>query len=399
MIIQGEKMLNTEFDTYVLKTYNREPVFFTKGKKAYLFDKQKNKWLDFLSGLGVTNLGHCHPQLVRILSKQARKLWHTSNLFLIRNQYLVAKNISQIAFEGKTFFCNSGAEANEAALKLARKWGKGLHPEKTQIIALKNSFHGRTMGSLTLTGQEIYQKNFTPLLPDVDYVEPNQIDEIEKKISDKTAAVFLETIQGEGGVYPLNPDFVVKVRELTQKHQALLIIDEVQTGIGRTGKYFGYQHYPIIPDVITMAKGLGNGIPIGAMHVRNEYAVFVPGDHASTFGGNYLSTAVALKVLEIIQNRKFQKKLEQISRYLENELRDLALKHDKIIQAVRGKGMMWGIVTEHAQTIYQELLKERVIVSNIKNKVVRILPPLIIGKKEVDLFIRRLKMVLKKIEG
>jgi predicted acetylornithine/succinylornithine family transaminase len=297
------------FEKFVLKTYNREKVFFRKGKGCYLYDENKNRWLDFISGIGVTNLGHCHPKLIKTLKKQASLLWHTSNIYYIKPQGKAAELISALSFPGKTFFCNSGAEANEAAIKLCRKWGNQISPNKTKILSLTDSFHGRTMASITLTGQPKYQKGFSPLPPDFDYIETNNIKELENAINENTAALFVEAIQGEGGIRPLSAEFLKKARELTKKHNALLIFDEVQTGAGRTGKPFAYQHFDIEPDAITLAKGLGNGIPIGALHVRDQYTLLEPGEHASTFGGNFLATSVAVEVLKILQKKTFFEKV------------------------------------------------------------------------------------------
>ncbi|OHD13337.1 MAG: hypothetical protein A2Y41_11455 [Spirochaetes bacterium GWB1_36_13] len=383
------------FNQFVLKTYTRQNVFFKKGKGVWLFDDQKNKWLDFLSGLGVVNFGHTHPDLVKALKNQASKLWHTSNHFYIEKQGLAAKKISSLSFDGKTFFCNSGTEANEAALKLIKKWGN--QNQKKTIIALKHSFHGRTIGALTLTGQEVYQNDFKPLIPDVVYCEPDNRKDFESKINDQTAGVFIEVIQGEGGVYPLSKDFVQTVRMLTQKHKALLFIDEIQTGMGRTGKPFAYQHYGIEPDGITLAKALGNGIPVGAMHVKDEFAVLTPGDHASTFGGNFLAMAVADKALTFLKDSKWMENVLKNSRYLEGELNRVVLDYP-IITSLRGKGMMWGLVTDRASDIFTGLAGEKVIVSNIKNKVIRILPPLVVKKKEIDYFIDKLRKVLDQIK-
>lgn len=391
-------MMNfNEFDEEILKTYNREQVFFIKGKGAYLKDSDGNKWLDFLSGIGVINFGHCHSKLVNALKKQIKEIWHTSNIYYIEPQGQTAKKISEISFPGKTFFCNSGAEANEAAIKLCRKWGSSISKEKNVILSLKQSFHGRTLGSLTLTGQEIYHGGFEPLVPEFQYIEPNDVNDLKAKINDKTAGLFLEIVQGEGGVNPLSKEFVEAARELTKKSKALLIIDEIQTGMGRTGKPFSYQHFDIEPDGFTLAKALGNGIPIGAFHVKNEFAVLKPGDHASTFGGNFLSTAVASCVLDILKEPGFFNKMKESSLYLEKRLKETA-KDSKIIKEIRGIGLMWGIVSDSAAQIYRELFNEKVLVSNIKNKVVRLLPPLIIGKQEVDLFIEKLKKALLKIE-
>ncbi len=380
-----------EFDQYVLHTYNREKVSFIKGKGCYLYDQDNHQWLDMISGIGVTNLGHSHPKLVKTLIRQAKLLWHTSNIYYINQQGESAKKISKLAFKGKTFFCNSGAEANESALKLCKKWGKSQASNKNIILSLNHSFHGRTVGALSLTGQEIYQKNFTPLLENINYIKPNDINDLEDKMNDCVCGLFIEVIQGEGGVLPLSPDFVERARELTIKHQSLLIIDEVQTGIGRTAKPFGFQNYNITPDAITLAKGLGNGLPIGALHVNDNYkSVLAPGDHASTYGGNFLVTAVANDILSIIGDESFLKEVVFKSDYLKNSLLDIKNNFPEKISEIRGLGLMWGIVTKKAGKLYKELYNRKILTTNIKNKVIRILPPLIINQKQIDYFLKQL---------
>ncbi len=390
-------MKKEEFNKYVLKTYNQEDVFFTKGEGVFLFDDAGNKWLDMISGLGAVNLGHCHPRLTKTLTEQSKNLWHTSNLYFIKPQALAAKMISKLSFSGKTFFCNSGAEANEAALKLAIKRGKSFSPKKNKIVSLKDSFHGRTIGSLSLTGQEVYQKNFTPLLKNFEYIKANDIDELESAIDETTTALFIEVIQGEGGVIPLNQEYVEKARELCNKYDCLLIIDEIQTGIFRTSLPFAYQNFNIEPDIITISKSLGNGIPIGAMHVKDKFAVLKPGDHASTFGGNFLVTSVANEVLNIIGTDDFQKRASENSVYLYEKLMSLKNTYSKIITNIRGLGFMWGIVTEKAGDIYKNLFNEKILCTNIRNKVIRILPPVIIEKTEIDTFISKLEKSIKSL--
>lgn len=399
LLEKEEKEMNeTEFNEGVLKTYNRLPVFFEKGKGCYLYDKNKKPWLDFISGIGVNNLGHSHPKLIKALKKQGEKLWHTSNLYYITPQGELAKKISDLSFKGKTFFCNSGAEANESAIKLCRKWGNSLSPQKNILLSLKQSFHGRTLASITLTGQPIYQKGFEPLPAAMQYVEPNNMKDLEEKLTPQVAGLFLEVVQGEGGVVPLSKEFLQKARELCTKNQTLLVFDEVQTGIGRTGKFFAYQHTNIKPDVLTLAKALGNGVPIGALHVKDEFAVLVPGDHASTFGGNFLASFVALAVLKEIEKPLFLKQVVQIGNFLKEGLLDLKKQFPQFISDIRGLGMMWGIVSSKAPEIFQKLFEKRILCTNIKNQVIRILPPLIAQKKEINLFLSSLKEVLTSLE-
>ena len=390
-----------EYNKYILNTYNRFPLTFTKGEGVYLYTDFGKKMIDFSSGIAVSIMGHSHPEIVKKIKEQAETLIHTSNLYYSIPQLNLAKKLVEKSCFNKVFFCNSGAEANEAALKLARKYCKikGGN-EKYKIITLKNSFHGRTLATITLTGQTKYQKGFEPLLEGVLYVEPNNIEELENAFDKNICAIFIEVIQGEGGIRELNYDFVKKVRDLCNDYDALMIVDEIQTGIGRTGKLFGYENFfKIEPDIITLAKGLAAGLPIGAMLVKDKFAnVLGPGEHASTFGGNLLSTAVACKVLEIIERENILENVITTGKYFKNKLLELKNKYSCIVD-VRGIGLMLGIELNFSNKEFiKKMFDEGIIVVPSGEYVVRFLPPLIITQKEVDTVINAIDKLLGDIK-
>jgi predicted acetylornithine/succinylornithine family transaminase len=383
---------------YLISTYTRFPVIFSKGKGVYLYDLQGNKYLDFLSGIAVCGLGHSHPKVVNALRNQARKLIHTSNLYYTLPQIKLAKLLSHLTNGMKVFFCNSGAEANEGAIKLARKWGK--QKNKYEIITAFNSFHGRTLATITATGQEKYQKGFEPLVPGFRYVPFNDIKAIKESIDEKTVAVMLECIQGEGGVNIAKEEYIKEVRKITEEKNILLIIDEVQTGLGRTGKMFSYQHYEITPDIITLAKSLGGGVPIGAFLAKPEIADSLkPGDHASTFGGNPLACNVGLSVLKFIKEKKLYKNAEIAGNYFLKKLQELKEKYSFIVE-VRGKGLILAVELNNnkAKEIVQNALKERLIINAIGENIIRFLPPLIVSEKEIDKAIKILDKIFKTLQ-
>ncbi|MBO4549008.1 MAG: aspartate aminotransferase family protein, partial [Abditibacteriota bacterium] len=327
-------------DTYVMHTYGRFPMVLERGCGVYVYDTEGNEYLDMVAGIAVNMLGYGDKELTDAIAKQAAQLMHTSNLFYTEPQGRLAKRLAEAAGMKRVFFCNSGAEANEAALKLARKAAKKLSDHKTQIIAALNSFHGRTLGAITATGQKKYQKSFTPLVPDFDYIEYNNTASLEAAVSDRTCAVIMEPIQGESGVRPATQEFLEAVRRLCDKHNAAMILDEVQTGMGRTGRTFAFEHYGVKPDIVTLAKMLGGGFPIGACMAGEKYAgVFEPGDHASTFGGNPLACAAALAVTD----RYFRDKLGDNALATGARLME-ELKKVEGIAEVRGKGLMIGLV-------------------------------------------------------
>lgn len=381
-----------EDSRWILPTYGEREIAFVKGEGVYLWDVERRRYLDFLSGIGVNVLGYSHPRLIRALKEQAEKLLHISNLYLIPSQIELARRISHFTFPGKTFFCNSGAEAVEASLKFARKWGKG----RFEVISMKNSFHGRTYGALTLTGQEKFHKGFHPLLPGIRYAILNDFSSLQREFNENTCAVVIEPIQGEGGIYPCKKEFLRKVREFTREKNLLLILDEVQCGMGRTGYLFAYQEYGIEPDVLVMAKGLGGGLPIGAMHVKEEFSsTLKPGEHASTFGGNPLSTRVACEVMDILTEAGFLEKVRERAEKFWKELKKLKEKFP-VIKEIRGKGFMVGVEVEgNARKIRREAEKRGLLIGTSGERVLRFLPPLIIKEKEIEEGMEILEEVLK----
>ncbi len=387
-------------EEFVMKTYNRYPVSFVKGKGCWLYDEKGKKYLDMLSGIAVCNLGHCHPKVSEAICEQARTLIHTSNLFYIEPQAELARLICENSFGDKVFFCNSGAEANEGAIKLARRYGTEISPDKYEIVAFKNSFHGRTVASVSITGQGKYSEGFGPMLEGVRFAEFNDLSTVEKVVGPKTAGIIVEPVQGEGGVVPATREFLLGLRELADKFNALLIFDEVQTGIGRTGELFAYQHYGVEPDVMTLAKALGNGVPIGAVVAKGKAAeVLKPGLHASTFGGNFLSTRAGIEVIREITKKGFLEKVKEVGSLLKGELLKLKEEFPSLIKEVRGLGLMLGVVMKVECKEFVSLALERgLIVNCTAGNVLRLLPPLIIGPKEVDVAIETLRGIFKDYE-
>ena len=371
-------------EKYVMRTYGRFPVVLDHGDGVYLYDENGKKYLDMYAGIAVNALGYNHPKLTETLQDQVKKMLHVSNYYYTKELVGAAKLIVENSIFDKVFFCNSGAEANEAALKLAKKYGKSKDENKTQIVAMKKSFHGRTHGALALTGQEKYQKSFMPLVPNIQYAEYNNIESIKSLVNKNTCAVILEVIQGEGGVIPATKEFLKEVEALCKANDALLMIDEVQTGIGRTGTLFAFEQYGIEPDVVSMAKGLGGGVPIGAMACREKADVLVPGDHASTFGGNPLVTAAAQVVLTELTENHLLDHVKEVGGYLKEQL--LALKDEfECVVDVRGFGLMQGIeLTIPALDVEKKCIENGMLLVGAGEKVVRFVPPLIITKEHID---------------
>ena len=369
---------------YLMKTYNRLPLSFERGEGAYLFDEDGNKYLDFVAGIAVNSIGYHNKNFIKVVSEQLGKICHSSNLYHIKQQSLLAKKLVQWSGLDKAFFCNSGAEANEAALKLARKYGysKNKNNNCSKIIAMKNSFHGRTLGALSLTGQEKYQKAFKPLVSSMEYAQFNNLESVEELIDSSTCAVIIECIQGEGGVIPATKEFYEGVRKLCNKYNALMIVDEVQTGIARCGKYFCFQNFESKPDIICLAKALGGGIPIGAI-VSSEKAsaCFEPGDHASTCGGNYIATCAALAVLSEIENNNLDKNAGVMGKYLTDELNKLK----PLIKEVRGIGLMIGVQMDNPPSdIIKKCEEKGLLLIGAGTNTIRFVPPLIIDKTHID---------------
>lgn len=379
----------------IMKTYGRFPVVLEYGRGVYLYDKEGKCYLDMCAGIAVNALGYHHPRLTAALKEQVEKVLHVSNYYSNQNADDVAKKLTDHSIFDKVFFCNSGAEANEAALKLAKKYGRLKSEDKVEIIAMKQSFHGRTHGALAVTGQEKYQKTFMPLIPNVQYATYNDSESVRELISPKTCAVILEVIQGEGGIIPAQKSFLKDVEKLCRENDALLIVDEVQTGIGRTGTLFAFEQYDIKPDVVTMAKALGGGVPIGAMACIDKADVFVPGDHASTFGGNPLATCAANVVLDELFKYDLLSHVREMGAYLRSKLEQLKEEYDCIVD-VRGCGLMQGIeLTVPALEIEKRCLEKGMLLIGAGEKVLRFIPPLTVEKKQIDEAIRILKEALE----
>ena len=383
---------------FIFQTYRRQPLQIDRAKGVWVWDAAGKKYLDFFSGLAVNNLGHCHPALLRAIAAQSKKILHASNLYYTRPQLDCAERLVMRSFQGKVFFANSGAEANECAFKISRRWGHFLNDKKKfEVIAFQNSFHGRTMATLTLTGQTKYQKNFDPLVAKVRYARFNDIASVEKLISHRTSAVIIEPIQGEGGVCVADKKFLKALKILCRQHQALLIFDEVQCGMGRTGKLFAFEHYGLQPDILTLAKGLGGGLPIGAVVASDRCAKLLQyGDHASTFGGNPVSCAVATAVLKTL-DKIFLDAVTQKGNYFAERLQLLQKKYPQIIAEVRGQGLMLGCELKIlGADIVRDGLAQGLLINCTQDKVLRFLPPLTITKKEIDIGIKILENVLEK---
>ncbi len=386
---------------YFMNTFgSRTPVCFDHGKGIDLWDIEGKNYKDFLGGIAVTALGHSHPKLVEAIKKQAESYIHCSNLYYIKPQALLAKILVENSCADKVFFANSGAEANEGALKLARIYfrKKGLL-EKFEIITLENSFHGRTLATIAATGQDKYQKPYSPLTPSFIKVPINNLAAIEKAITDSTCAVMIEPIQGESGVNLITPEYMKGVRELCTEKGVLLIFDEVQCGLGRTGKLFGYEHFGIEPDIFTLAKALGGGFPIGALCAKDFVAeAFEPGDHGSTFGGNPLACAVGLAVVETIINDKLVENSDKMGIYFIKKLSALKDKYSFIAE-VRGKGMMIGIQisNDKASEIKNMCFEKGYLVGNVGSNIIRLLPPLILTKDDIDEMVDVLDGVLAEL--
>ena len=389
-----------EAGKYIMNTYKRLPLFIVKGRGNRVYDVDGREYLDFVSGLAVNNLGHCNPRVTVAFQKQAQRLFHTSNLFYTEPQVNLAKLLVENSFADKVFFCNSGAEANEAAIKLVRKYSSEKGTGRYEIITAFNSFHGRTMATLTATGQEKFHKGFAPLVPGFSYVPFNDIAALEKAITEKTAAIMIEPIQGEGGVNIPDRDYLKRLRELCDSKAILLVLDEVQTGIGRTGKLFAYQHYGIEPDIITLAKGLGGGLPIGAMLAKDYVAAaFTPGTHASTFGGSPLVCSAAIEVIKILtEDELMLDNCIRMGSYMIAELNDLKLKYPHLIKDVRGKGLITGMeLNISGEAIVTECIKKGIIINCTMESVLRFLPPLDVIQSDIDKLTDTLKEVFNNI--
>jgi len=384
------------FDQYVIANYGRLPRVIDRGQGSYIYDTDGNKILDMFPGWAVSGIGHCHPKVVKAIQKQAEILLHMDNTFYTELQGKLAKLLSERAFGGKSFFCNSGAEANEAALKLAR-----IHTPKGKYkyITATGSFHGRTFGAMTATAQPKKFENFQPVVPGFVYVPFNDIDALEKAFDGEVAAVMIEPIQGEGGINVASKEYMQAIRRLCDKNQAVMILDEVQTGMGRTGKWFGYQHYDVVPDIITLAKALGGGVAIGAMMAKpNVAASLVPGTHASTFGGNCLACAAGIAVIEAVEEENLLENATKLGQYAADKLNQLKSKHS-IIDHIRGKGLMLGIqLKSPGAKIVSSCLDKGLRINCTQDTVLRFMPAMNVTAKQIDEAVKILDNVLGEVK-
>lgn len=398
----NQKQLQYESCSALLRNYSRYNVEFVRGSGVYLFDSTGKEYLDFFSGIAVTGFGHLHPAILKAVKDQLHNIWHTSNLFLSSQQEMLARKLAEHSGLQYVFFCNSGTEANEAAIKFARKWGSGKtigSEGRSTIITALGGFHGRTMGSLSASGQYKLWEGFFPLTPGFLYVPFDDIEATENSINHDTAAIMVEPIQGESGIIMPSKDYMRELRAICDKYNLLLVIDEVQTGMGRTGKMFAHQWEDIKPDIITLAKGIANGLPLGAVICSDKVAdCITPGSHGSTFGGNPVSIAAANAVLDLLTEDQLKFNYI-IGKKLKNEINDI---NHPLIKDVRGKGLMIGIEFRepiNAKVIASKLLEEGVVVGTSGDNVIRILPPFIITEDEVAKFICTLFSVLNNLEG
>lgn len=385
----------------LLPTYERQPILFVRGRGVHLWDSEDKRYLDFLSGIGVNALGHNHPAIRAAITRQAGRMIHISNLFFHEYQAELARLLTQISGLERAFFCNSGTEAWEGALKLARAFAQaksknGSKP-RTRILAMDNSFHGRTLGALATTGQPKYRAPFVPLLPGVTFVKFNDLDDLQRKFDSTVCAVCIETIQGEGGICPVNPEFLELASRLTKKSGAPLVVDEIQCGLGRTGRHFAYQHYGVLPDVVTVAKPLAAGLPLGAILTTDRVAsCFHPGMHGTTFGGGPLVCAVAIEFLR--EEKKLLKHVREVGEYFHAALVALDKRHKSVLD-VRGVGLMQAVELDSsdlAKAVAKQLLEEGIIINRTHETVLRFLPPYIIQKKHVDQLVKALDSALHK---
>ncbi|MBN1405555.1 MAG: aspartate aminotransferase family protein [Candidatus Omnitrophica bacterium] len=394
--MKNTKQIMEKYDKYVLNTYKRIPMSIVKAKGSWVWDAEGKKYLDFFPGWAVSGLGHCHPRVVKAVREQAEKLLHVSNNYFSPAQAALAEKIIQSSFKGKVFFANSGAEANEAAIKLARAYGNAVKNNAFEIITMFKSFHGRTLATIAATGQDKVKKGFDPIPVGFKHVPFNDIDALKKEITDKTAAIMFEPVQGEGGINIATKEYMAAVRKLCDEQKILLILDEVQTGMGRSGKIFAYQHYGITPDAMTLAKSLGGGLPIGACVVKEEFTGFLkPGMHASTFGGSPIVCAASLAVFEAIEKDKLLVNANKMGKYFYGELKKLQKKYP-IIKNIKQMALMIGVeLGKEGDAIVSECLANRLLINCTQGNILRIMPAVIVTKKEINTAIMILDKALK----
>ncbi len=387
------------YNHFIMPTYTKMPYIFVKGKGMKLYDIDGREYLDFFPGWGVGNVGHCHPAVLSAVRHQLGKLIHLPNNYYHPAQAKLASEIIRHAFDGKVFFSNSGAEANEAAIKLCRAYGAADGSNRYEILTFENAFHGRTLATITATGQKKYQKGFEPLVEGFrTNLSLNNIEAFLSAVTDKTVAVMLEVVQGEGGINVATPDFVRQLRKICDDRKMLLVIDEVQTGVGRTGKMFGYQHYGITPDIITLAKSLGGGLPIGCMVARREIAdTLKPGTHASTFGGSPLVCRAALGVFRAIQKDKMLENATRMGAYLLEKFEEMK-KDCPCIKEVRGLGLMIGLeLSRNGKLVVDRCLAKGLLINCTHDTVLRLMPALNVTKKQADTALKILESVLREV--
>jgi len=368
----------------LMNNYGRFPIALVRGKGSYVWDANNKQYLDMVGGIATCSLGHCPKDVLDVLKEQAQTLWHVSNLYWIPPQIQLAEKLTQASGLDKAYFCNSGAEANEAAIKLARKYFyRRKQANKTEIIAFESSFHGRTMGALTATGQSKYHEGFGPLVPGFKYVEYNKLPAVEQAITENTCALIVEPIQGEGGINPADLTFLRSLKRICDQAEILLIFDEVQCGIGRTGTLFAYEHYGVVPHILTLAKGLGSGFPIGAMLANAQVATgFAPGDHAATFGGNPLATAVANKVMDVVNQEEFLAQVKEKGRLLREGIQKIG---DPRLKEMRGRGLLIGAeFIAPVKELISICMQKGLLLVGAGNNVVRFVPPLTINEIEIN---------------
>ncbi len=390
------EQIKEKFDRCVIGNYTRNPIAFVHGEGSYIWDSSGNRYIDLMPGWGTTTVGHCHPHVVSAIQKQAGRLIHIDNSFYNVPQGILAEHLSNRSFGGKSFFCNSGAEAIETSLKMARLWGE--EHGRFEIIAMGGSFHGRTFGAISATGQEKYHRGYLPLLPGIRHVPFGDLSALEDAAGADTCAVLMELVQGEGGVNVADPEYVKSVRSLCDEKGILLILDEVQTGMGRTGEWFGYQNYGIEPDIMALAKALGGGFPIGAVAAKPEVAGFLaPGTHAATFGGNPLACSASVAVFEVIEKENLIERGREVSKAAFERLRRMAGQYD-VIREVRGKGLMIGIELESdGREVFEYCLRNRLRINCTQGRVLRILPALNVSLELLHEGLDLLESGIKKV--
>src|SRR5277367_6689747 len=392
--------------TLLLPTYERNPLLFVRGEGVYLEDEHGEKYLDLLSGIGVNALGYAHPAIERAIAEQSKRLIHISNLFFHPGQAELALRLTEMSGLDRAFFCNSGTEAWEAAMKLARAYASVLRCEGkeigTRFLAIEYSFHGRTFGSVSTTHKAKYREPFAPVVPGVEFVRFNDVDDLRAKFSSEICAILLEPIQGEGGIRPVSAEFFQAARELTQSTGALLVADEIQSGLGRTGKWFAYQHYGILPDITTIAKPLAGGLPLGAMLCTEDVSrVMHPGMHGTTFGGGPLACAAAIAVIDTIKSTNLLEHVNDVGSYFKTGLEDLRTKHPSVVE-VRGKGLMLAVQldsAELAKAVLAKMLERRIVINRTDETVLRFLPPFILQREHVNTTLNAIDDILSDLEA